>query len=77
MWNSPFFSEFLYVDGVLQSSYGETGTAACADGNFSNLAFGAGYIGGGWPDEAHYEQSGNTGYLQYFKGDIADVDFGN
>jgi hypothetical protein len=57
---------------VLQGSYSGTGYP---DGNFSNLAFGAGYNGGAWPDEADYEKSGNTGYLQYFKGDIVNIDF--
>jgi hypothetical protein len=38
--------------------------------------FGAGYIGGGWPDETHTEESGNTGYLDYFNGEIADITVG-
>jgi hypothetical protein len=55
------------------------GIAATVQGtiNLTNSYFyiGAGYIGGTWPDETHYEQQGNTGYLTYFKGKIADVTF--
>ena len=34
---------------------------------------GAGYLGGGWPDEPHHSTSSNTGYASYFTGDIAEV----
>jgi hypothetical protein len=34
---------------------------------------GAGYIGGGWPDEQYNEKDGNDGYLDYFTGQLADV----
>ena len=43
------------------------------NGNMANFTIGGGYIGGGWPTESHYQQNGNTGYSEYFKGHIADV----
>lgn len=62
-------SETLAIDGVVQGSL--SGTISVS-GN-PNLDFGAGYIGGGWPDETHGSSSSNTGYLTYFNGEIADI----
>ncbi len=42
-------------------------------GGLPYLDFGAGYIGGGWPDESHQNQSGGTGYRTFFNGQIADI----
>jgi hypothetical protein len=39
-------------------------------GQGPNLYFGAGYIGGGWPAEPHYQQ---TAARSYFTGDIAAI----
>ncbi len=58
----------LYIDGVEQGSDTQN-----ADGQLANVNMGAGYIGGGWQDETHYEQDGNDGYLQYYTGQLADV----
>lgn len=64
-------TETLTVDGQTQGTL--TGTPSLTFANPTNLTFGAGYIGGTWPDEPHHGQSGNTGYLDYFNGEIADI----
>jgi len=66
-------TETLTLDGVLQGT--ATGTASFTYASTTHLDFGAGYIGGSWPDESHYKQDGNTGYLTYFKGELADDTF--
>ena len=60
----------MYLDGALvgtpeSGQFGLTGQP--------NVYVGAGFLGGSWPDEAHQNQSGNTGYASYFNGDISDV----
>jgi len=59
----------MYLDGAFVNNesgqFGLTGQP--------NVYVGAGFLGGNWPDEAHYQQSGNTGYASYFNGDISDV----
>lgn len=60
----------LYIDGKLQATL--TGALALSDAG-SNLNFGAGYLGGHWPDEAHYSASANIGYPSYFNGELADI----
>jgi hypothetical protein len=66
-------TETLTLDGVLQGT--ATGTASFSYASSTHLDFGAGYIGGVWPDESHYKEDGNTGYLTYFQGDLADATF--
>lgn len=66
--------ETLTLDGVQQAVSGDATEVSVTWGN---LDFGSGYIGGGWPDEIHHLQNGNTGYLQYFNGQIANVTFRN
>lgn len=63
----------LVIDGgtPIQSSI-----AGSPIGNWANLTFGAGYIGGNWPDELHYHENGNAGFAQYFDGQIASVNLG-
>lgn len=61
-------TDTLYIDGVEQGS--DTQDAGYVQ---ANVNIGAGYIGGGWPDETHNEEDGNQGYLQYYTGQIADV----
>jgi hypothetical protein len=61
----------LTLDGIVQ------GTSSGAP-NFTSdtpgyLDFGAGYLGGSWADEPHYEQSGTTAYLTNFTGQLADI----
>ena len=36
------------------------------------MAIGGGYISGNWPSGSRYQQSGNTGYRDYFSQEIAD-----
>jgi len=62
-------TQYLDIDGKLQATLPGTVTLA----SLPNLDFGAGYLGGSWPTEPHYKQSGNTGYLDYFNGELADV----
>jgi hypothetical protein len=64
---STFEQQTLTLDGA-QQAVSPQGYAE--DGNWGNLTFGAGYIGGTWPDEANYEQDG---ILQYFNGQMADI----
>lgn len=66
-------TQSFYLDGVLQGT--ATGTPNLAFANPNNLTIGAGYIGGNWKNEPHYQQSGNTGYRDFFNGEIADVTF--
>jgi hypothetical protein len=66
-------TEYLYLDGTLQHSASGTPNLGFASPN--NLAFGSGYIGGGWPDEPHYKQSGNTAWPYYFDGQLGDITF--
>ncbi|HEY1919621.1 MAG TPA: LamG domain-containing protein [Streptosporangiaceae bacterium] len=66
-------SQNLYVDNQpVVSVTGPVNLAGVNSGN-TNLTAGTGYIGGTWPAESHYKQSGSTGYLDYFQGQIADV----
>ncbi len=62
-------SQTLTLDGQTQTL---TGTNSI---NSSYFYIGAGYLGGGWPDETYHEKNGNDGYLTYFKGQIADITF--
>jgi hypothetical protein len=62
-------TQFLDIDGKLQ---GTLPGAVNLSGE-PNLDFGAGYLGGSWPTEPHYKQSGNNGYLDYFNGELADI----
>jgi hypothetical protein len=65
-------SQSLTIDGVHQgTAIGELSVTGSP-----NLDFGAGYIGGGWPDETHASGSSNTGYLSYFDGELADITIG-
>ena len=62
-------TQFLSIDGQFQGTL----PGAITLTSEPNLDFGAGYLGGNWPTETHYKQSGNTGYLDYFNGEIADI----
>jgi hypothetical protein len=62
-------TETLTLDGVVQAT--GTGTVNFTGEPYFDL--GSGYIGGGWPDESHHEQSGSTGYPTFFNGELADV----
>jgi YD repeat-containing protein len=39
----------------------------------SNNFVGAGYMGGGWPDEPYYDPGSSSGTADFFDGDISDV----
>ena len=78
LWHHAFITasggtESFYLDGVLQGT--STGTPNLAFASPNNLTIGAGYIGGNWKNEIHYEQSGNTGYRDFFNGQVADITF--
>jgi hypothetical protein len=62
-------SQTLYLDNQPAINYPGSITLP---GPTTNLTLGAGYIGGSWPRESHYQQNGNTGYPEYFNGEIAD-----
>jgi hypothetical protein len=62
-------TQSLYVDGQLAATL----NGAVSLTGMANLDFGAGYLGGNWPDNVHHEQNGNTGYLDYFNGQLADI----
>jgi hypothetical protein len=64
-------SQTLYVDN--QPGVSVTGSVDLSQTSPGNLAIGTGYIGGNWPDQPHYSQTGYTAYLDYFQGQIADV----
>src|SRR6266540_4175430 len=67
-------TQSLYLDGALVGS--KTGLIQMVNAaSAANMYIGAGFIGGGWPDESHYQQSGNTGYATFFNGTIGEVGF--
>jgi RHS repeat-associated protein len=65
-------SQDLYVDGVLADSVSSTVTGGLAAGQ-DNVYAGAGFLGGGWPDEPY--SSSSTGTASYFQGDMSDLSF--
>jgi RHS repeat-associated protein len=67
-------TQTVWLDGsVIGTLSGAVSISAGATQTYNYL--GAGFIGGGWPDESHQGQSGNTGYAQFFNGSIADAAF--
>ena len=64
-------TQSLYLDGRLVGTASGTVSATGLDNDY----VGAGFIGGGWPDEPHQGQNGNTGYASYFNGNISDATF--
>jgi hypothetical protein len=67
----PLPTESLYIDGQLQ----DTANGSVSLAGLSHLVFGGGYIGGSWPSEPHFQESGSTGYASYFHGQIADITY--
>jgi RHS repeat-associated protein len=65
-------SQDLYVDGTLADSVSSTVTGGLAAGQ-DNVYAGAGFLGGGWPDEPY--SSSSTGTASYFQGDMSDLSF--
>jgi hypothetical protein len=62
-------SQTLYLDNQPAQNF----PGSFGGGPTTNLTYGAGYIGGSWPDETHYHQNGSTGYAEYFSGELADI----
>jgi RHS repeat-associated protein len=65
----------LFVDGV-QYTDSLIGNVQPYDMNSgAHIYIGAGFTGGGWPDEPFASGTSNTGHASYFKGSISDVSF--
>ena len=68
-------SQTLYLDGTAVGSL--SGSIGYSSGFTTFLQshdfVGAGFLGGGWPDEPHASGNSNTGYPSFFNGSIADV----
>jgi hypothetical protein len=64
-------SETLTLDGTTIGTSPNGSSFTYATPGY--LDFGAGYLGGNWPDEPHFQQSGNTAYLTYFNGELAEI----
>ncbi len=63
-------TQALYLDGALVGS--KTGLVQAPAGA-TNEYLGAGFLGGAWPDQAHYSTTNPTGYATFFKGSIAEA----
>ena len=68
-------TQTLYLDGKAAGTVaGQVSIGSGVETENQEFAYiGAGYNGGGWPDEADEGKSGNTGFPSYFNGSIADV----
>src|SRR5262249_21275121 len=66
-YNNVTQSQTLYLDGNPVGSL----NGAVAAGGFNYQYVGAGFLGGGWPDETWYNQS--PAHASYFGGTISDV----
>jgi RHS repeat-associated protein len=67
-------AQWLYVDGVQVGT--RTGLITTINSSSAtNEYLGAGFIGGNWVDEPHYNTSDSTGYASFFKGSIGEVSF--
>jgi Concanavalin A-like lectin/glucanases superfamily len=64
-------TETLTLDGVTQGTSAGTPNFSWATPGY--LDFGAGYLGGSWPDEPDYSTTSDTGYLTNYSGKLADV----
>ena len=65
-------SQTLTLDGVTQQTLSG---ATSFQFTPTNLAFGAGYIGGNWPSEPNYQKTNSSDYRYYFNGEIADITY--
>jgi large repetitive protein len=62
----------LYLDGQVVGS--RSGLITLVDAYSTTHEYiGAGFLGGGWPDESHYSTTTNQGVASYFNGTISDV----
>jgi RHS repeat-associated protein len=62
-------TQALYLDG--QKIASKSGTITVTGQQYGYL--GAGFLGGEWPDEAHYQQNGAEGYATYYSGYLSDA----
>jgi large repetitive protein len=65
-------SQDLYIDGTLAEAVSSTVTGGLTAGQ-DNVYAGAGFLGGGWPDEPY--SSSSTGSASYFQGNLSDLSF--
>lgn len=70
-------TQTLYLDGKpVGSKSGQVSIGGGVTGvNQGYTQIGAGYLGGGWPDQPYSTGTDNSGTASYFKGSIADVGF--
>jgi RHS repeat-associated protein len=68
-------AQSLYLDGALVGS--RTGVVSIfGSGGTNNEYVGAGFLGGGWPDEINQGKAGgSTAFATFFNGSISDVAF--
>ncbi len=62
-------TQALYLDG--QQIGSKSGTLTVTGQQYGYL--GAGFLGGAWPDESHYQQNGAEGYPTYYRGYLSDA----
>ncbi|WP_344615052.1 LamG-like jellyroll fold domain-containing protein [Dactylosporangium salmoneum] len=63
--------QWLYLDGAQVAT--KNGVIQTVNSfSAANEYFGAGFLGGKWPDQAHTSPTVNTGYASFFKGAISD-----
>ena len=62
-------AQWLYLDGQQVGTLSKGFASHLQINNF----VGAGFLGGGWPDEQYYAPGNNTGYASVFTGDISDA----
>ena len=66
-------TQTLYLDGVAQGTL--SGPVAPFPNGAEHEYLGAGFWGGTWPDEPDMGKSGNTGYVDYLNGQVAEAAF--
>ncbi len=62
-------TQTLYLDGVAVGTL----PAATGDAGQQKTTIGAGFLGGGWPDQSHSSSLTNAGTASFFTGSIAEV----
>jgi large repetitive protein len=68
-------TQAMYLDGVQAGTTGSGAIQLYNSNGSKNVYLGAGFIGGGWPDEPYFNSTNNTGTAEYFTGQIAEVSF--
>ena len=67
-------TQSLYLDGVQQGTP-LSGAVAPIPGGTAHEYLGAGFWGGGWPDEPDQGKDDNEGYVDYLNGQVAEAAF--